>query len=65
VTCKGSGAATDLPYDLVPGTSEGTVHAVLDMGLYKFCSSFPPAGSANGSDGKKFKGKNAPIAPCP
>lgn len=64
VKCKGSGDTTDLPYDLEVGTSEGTVHAVLTLGLYEYCSSFPPAG-ADGSDGKKFKGKNAAIAACP
>jgi hypothetical protein len=65
VSCKGSGATTDFPYDLEVGTAEGTVHAVLDMGLYKFCASFPPSGGADGSDGKKFKGTNAPVGPCP
>ncbi len=65
VKCQGKGEATDFPYDLEVGLSEGTVHAVLDMGLYEFCSSFPPDGSADGSDGKKFKGKNAPIVGCP
>ncbi len=65
VKCQGKGETTDLPYDLEVETSEGTVHAVLDMGLYKFCSSFPPDGVADGSDGKKFKGKNAAIFGCP
>lgn len=64
VKCKGSGDTTDLPYDLEVGTSEGTVHAVLTLGLFEYCSSFPPSGS-DGSDGKKFKGKNAAITACP
>lgn len=60
VKCKGTG----FPYDLEEGTSEATVHAILTLGLNAYCSSFPPD-SADGSDGKKFKGKNAPIAACP
>lgn len=65
VKCQGKGETTDFPYDLEVGTSEGTIHAVLDMGLYKFCSSFPSDGSTDGSDGKKFKGRNAVIVGCP
>jgi len=65
VKCQGKGETTDFPYDLEVGAAEGTVHAVLDMGLYRFCSSFPPDGGADGSDGKKFKGRNAPVVACP
>ncbi len=52
------------PGTLDVGTAEGVVHAVLDMGLYRFCSSLPPDG-VDGSNGKKFKGKNAAIVECP
>ncbi len=62
--CKGGGPESGFDYDLEVGIDEVTVHAVLELGSFRYCASFPPDGSKNGSDGKTFKGKNAPIGAC-
>lgn len=66
VNCKGKGETTDFLYDLMPGVSEGPITAVLEVRGQQFCAEIAPGASADGSDGKKFKGKNAvPPASCP
>lgn len=66
VSCKGKGETTDFLYDLVPGTDEGTVSAVLELQGQRFCAEVIPTPATNGSDGKKLKGKNAAApAGCP
>jgi hypothetical protein len=65
-TCLGRGATTDFPYDLVVGTDEGIVDVVLTIGTITYCSAFDDTGGKNGSDGRLFKGRNAPApASCP
>ncbi len=66
VSCKGKKGIRDFPYDLEAGTNEVAVNGLLELGLYRYCSSFPAFGF-DGSDGKKFRGKkaDAPLAPCP
>jgi hypothetical protein len=59
-TCLGKGATTDLPYDLTPGTDEDAVHAVLTLGGVRYCTTFEDFNGKDGSDGKRFLGKNAP-----
>jgi hypothetical protein len=64
--CAGKGVLSDLPYDLIEGTDEGTVHAVLQIGPHRFCSSFDDFNGADGSDGRRFRGKNSPSPTrCP
>jgi len=64
--CLGSGPTTDFPYDLVPGTTEGTVNVVLTTGQIRYCTSFGATGGRDGSDGKLFQGRKAPPPPaCP
>jgi hypothetical protein len=62
---KGSGAS-DLDYDLQLGVPQGTVAATLTNGLDRICIVCPPANGKDGSDGKKFLGKEcaAPVS-CP
>lgn len=66
VSCKGKPGVQTFDFDLVAGTSEGTVHAMLELGMHRYCSSFPGIGF-DGSDGLKFLGRNAapPADPCP
>ena len=66
VSCKGKGDTNDFLYDLVPGTNEGAITAVLEVRGQRFCSEVPATPGTDGSDGKKFKGKNAPApGGCP
>lgn len=58
VKCQGRVGGTDFPYDLV-GVDEGTVHARLELGGVPYCAAFEGFGSRNGSDGRRFLGKNA------
>ncbi|MDG2304672.1 MAG: DVUA0089 family protein [Candidatus Binatia bacterium] len=59
VSCKAKKGIRTFDYDLEPGVSEGTVHAILELGRYRYCSEFTTVGSGDGSDGKKFKGRKA------
>ncbi len=59
VSCKGKKNVVGFPYDLEVGTSDATLTAMLEMGLHRYCSDFPAFGGADGSDGKKFRGKLA------
>jgi hypothetical protein len=66
VSCKGKVDVRQFPYDLVPGTGEGVVKAVLELGLYTYCSEFSPFDGKDGSDGLRFSGRDAPApASCP
>lgn len=59
--CRGE----TLGYDLEVGVAEGEVAAALTLGSQRYCVAFP-AFKKDGSDGKTFKGKNAPAPPaCP
>ncbi len=66
VVCKGRKGLATFPYDLEVGTNEVEVNALLELGIHRYCSTFPPF-NEDGSSGKKFKGKNAaaPAGPCP
>jgi hypothetical protein len=56
----------ELPYDLVPGVDQGTVHAVLTLGQMQLCASFDDHRGRDGSDGLRFQGKSSPAsAVCP
>ena len=64
VSCKGKKGAAGFPYDLVLGQNQGSITAVLEMGLIKHCAEFLPL--FDGSDGKKYKGKSLAMpAACP
>ncbi len=65
VSCKGKSGVAAFPYDLVFGSSQGEVTAVLETGLIKHCAQFQAL--FDGSDGKKYKGKSllAPPVSCP
>ncbi len=67
ISCKGKPGIATFPYDLEVGTSEVEVNAMLELGNHRYCSTLPAIGF-DGSDGKKFRGKNLPggsLAPCP
>jgi hypothetical protein len=64
--CTGKGETTDFPYDLAEGVDEGLVQTVLTVGHHTYCTRFDDFKGKDGSDGKKFQGKNAPVlGPCP
>ena len=64
--CVGKGATTDFLYDLTPGVDEGVVNVVLTIGPLRYCTAFTGFDGRNGSDGKRFQGKNPPPpAACP
>ncbi len=56
-SCKGKGG---LAYDLVPGSDEGTVHTVLSLGEVDYCTDSVAPPNTNGSNGKRFVGRNTP-----
>ena len=62
---QGSGL-TSLAYDLQVGTAQGTVRAVLESGAMAVCSACAAHEGQDGSDGKRFTGRDcpAPLA-CP
>jgi hypothetical protein len=60
-SCGGKKGVTTFPYDLVPGTDQGMVNIVLTTGSVRYCSSIDDFNGKDGSDGKKFQGKNAPA----
>jgi hypothetical protein len=65
-TCLGKGATTDFLYDLTPGTDEGIVNVVLTIGQIRYCTAFDDLRGRDGSDGKRFEGRDAPApGPCP
>ena len=64
--CLGKGAATDFLYDLSVGTDEGSVNVILTLDNLRYCTAFDDFRGRNGSDGKRFQGKDAPPpAACP
>lgn len=67
VSCKGKPGVQSFPYDLEAGTGEVALNVMLELGNYRYCSKLPALGF-DGSDGKKFRGKNLPglpLDPCP
>jgi hypothetical protein len=57
---------TNLDYDLQLGVSQGTVAATLTSGGTSVCVTCGPDGGKDGSDAKKFQGKNCAAPPtCP
>ncbi len=60
---KGKGV-TNLDYDLTTGLSQATVDVSFDSNGDLWCMACPPFNGKDGSDGKKFLGKNcaAPLA---
>jgi len=60
---QGKGPST-LDYDLVVGTSQGTVDVIFtrDSGD-QLCMACAPHKGRDGSDGKRFRGKNCPAPP--
>lgn len=64
--CFGRGPATDFLYDLEPGSNEGRVNVILTLNRFKYCTTFDPFRGLDGTNGKRFRGKNAPApAACP
>ena len=57
---KGKGPST-LDYDLMVGVSEGAVDVSFDNNGDTLCMACAPHNGKDGSDGKKFLGKNCPI----
>lgn len=65
VTCDSKGPHP-LGFDLTPGVDQGIVESVLTIGDTRYCVAFDDHKGKNGSDGKKFVGKNSPVpAACP
>lgn len=65
ITCDNKGGAV-LGYDLVEGTDEGRVSAVLTTATTRYCASFDDHHGKDGSDGKKFLGRSQPApSSCP
>jgi hypothetical protein len=58
--CTGRGAATTLDYDLMEGISEDVITMTFTIGSLKYCTAFPAFNGKDGSNGRKFLGKNAP-----
>jgi hypothetical protein len=60
------GGPSNLNYDLQSGVSQATVTAVLQSGGLSICSACTPSVDSDGSDGKRFLGRDcaAPVA-CP
>jgi hypothetical protein len=56
-TCRRS-----FPYDLETGISEGSIDVVLTVGSKSYCSSFAATDGQDGSDARRFLGKDAPAA---
>jgi hypothetical protein len=66
VPCLGKGETTDFEYDLMEGVGEGTVNVVLTMAEVRYCTAFDDFRGRDGSDGKRFQGRNSPAPfPCP
>jgi len=63
-TLQGKGP-TNLDYDLQVGVSQGTVTAVFDYNGNTMCMSCAGYDGKDGSDGKKFLGRNCGPAVCP
>jgi DNA-binding beta-propeller fold protein YncE len=63
-TLQGKGPA-NLNYDLQVGVSQGTVTAVFDNNGNLMCMSCAGYDGKDGSDGKKFLGRNCGPAVCP
>jgi hypothetical protein len=64
--CFGRGPTTDFPYDLTVGTDEDVVNVVLSVGEIQYCTAFEDFKGRDGSDGKKFQGRDAPAPlSCP
>jgi len=63
VSFRGKGAP-NLDYDLAVGVSQGTVDFLLSNASNSYCLACAPFNGKNGSDGKKFNGKDcaAPVA---
>jgi hypothetical protein len=65
-SCSGRPGVATFPYDLTLGTDEGIVRVVLTTGLIRYCGAFDDFNGRNGSDGKRFVGKDAPApGSCP
>lgn len=63
--CDNKGAFP-FDYDLTVGVDQGIVEQVLTIGNTRYCMGFDDHNGKDGSDGKKFLGKNAPApAACP
>jgi DNA-binding beta-propeller fold protein YncE len=65
ISCLGRGPTTDFAYDLMPGTDEGVITAILEVRARTYCVEFDDFNGRDGSDGEKFQGKNAtPPSTC-
>jgi hypothetical protein len=64
--CTGRNPGSPLNYDLIPGVGEGAVGTALTVGTTGYCTSFFGYNGIDGSDGRTFRGRNAPPpGACP
>lgn len=63
--CSGRGLAA-FDFTLTPGVDQGKIGVELTTGNTRFCAQLDDDAGADGSDGKKFKGRNElPPSDCP